>query len=688
MKKFLLASMTALTLVACGNKEKAEETNFSELQTPSIEEFNYLVDRFADLQILRYRVPDIDQLSLQQQELLYYLSEASLVGRDILYDQNGRHNLTIRQVLEAIYTTTADKESEDFKAMEVYLKRVWVSNGIHHHYSGDKFMPEFNQEWFVAQVNALNADLLPNGRTAEDVLAEIVPVIFDPTVDAKHMNQTAGQDLVLTSASNYYGEGVTQAEAEAYYNGLKDLSDPEPISYGLNAKLVKGEDGVLKEEVYKVGGLYSAALEKVVYWLEKAAKVAENDQQKAVINKLIEFNKTGVLKTFDDYAILWVSDTASHIDFVNGFTETYGDPLGMTASWESMVNFKNVEATKRTKIISDNAQYFENASPTDDRFKKDKVKGVTAKVITAAIIGGDCYPTTPIGINLPNSNWIRAAHGSKSVTIENFTEAYDRAQQGNGFSEEFVWSDTERDLMAKYGFMTDNLHTDLHECLGHGSGKLLPGVDPDAMRSYSSVIEETRADLFGLYHMGDPKMVELGLLPSADAYKAQYYSYFMNGLMTQLKRITLGNTVEEAHMRNRQLIARWVLEASKTDKAVELKKRDGKTFVVINDYELVRKHLGELLAEIQRIKSTGDYEAGKAIVENYAVKVDRKLHQEVLERFGKLNIAPYFGFVNPVYTPLYDEKGSFIGLTIDYTEGYAEQHLRYSRDYSLLTNKK
>ncbi|MDO4191134.1 MAG: dihydrofolate reductase [Bacteroidales bacterium] len=686
MKKLLLASMTALSLVACGNKEKPVETSSSDLQTPTIEEFDYLVDRFADLQILRYRVPDIDQLSLQQQELLYYLSEASLVGRDILYDQNGCHNLIIRTVLEAIYTSNTDKENDNFKAMETYLKRVWVSNGIHHHYSGDKFTPEFSQEWFVQQVNALDASILPEGRTIEDVLEEIVPVIFDPTVDAKHMNQTAGEDLILTSASNYYGEGVTQAEAEAYYNNLKDLTDEEPVSYGLNAKLIK-EDGVVKEQVYKVGGLYTEALEKVVYWLEKAAKVAENDQQRAVINKLIEFNKTGVLKTFDEYAILWVNDTASHIDFVNGFTETYGDPLGMTASWESMVNFKNTEATKRTKIISDNAQYFEDASPVDSRFKKEKVKGVTAKVITAAIIGGDCYPTTPIGINLPNSNWIRAAHGSKSVTIENFTEAYDRAQQGNGFAEEFVWSDVERDLMSQYGFMTDNLHTDLHECLGHGSGKLLPGVDPDAMRSYSSVIEETRADLFGLYHMGDPKVVELGLLPNADAYKAQYYSYFMNGLMTQLKRIHLGDNVEEAHMRNRQLITRWVLEKSKDDKAVELKKRDGKTYVVINDYNLVRTHLGELLAEIQRIKSTGDYEAGKNIVENYAVKVDPTLHKEVLERFNKLNIAPYFGFVNPVYTATFNDKGEFAGLKIDYTEGYAEQHLRYSRDYSLLTKK-
>lgn len=686
MKKIITLTMTALILAACGHRtaQNADTTSQSPTKTPSAEEFDYKVDRFADLEILRYRVPDFEKLTTQQKELFYYLSEAALQGRDILYDQNGKHNLTIRQVLESIYTTSADTVSADFRALETYLKRVWVSNGIHHHYAGDKFKPEFSQAWFEAAVRALPTDKLPHGRTADDILAEIVPVIFDPTVEAKHLNQTAGEDIVLTSASNYYGDGVTQAEAEAYYAALKNPNDPEPVSYGLNAKLVK-ENGQLKEEVYKVGGLYSAALEKVVYWLEKAAVVAENDQQRAVINKLIEFNRTGVLKTFDEYAVLWVGDTASHIDFVNGFTETYGDPLGMTASWESNVNFKNLEATRRTNTISENAQWFEDHSPIDPRFRKEQVKGITAKVISVGILGGDCYPTTPIGINLPNANWIRAAHGSKSVTIENITEAYDRAQQSNGFAEEFVWSDTERELLRKYGFQTDNLHTDLHECLGHGSGKLLPGVDPDALRSYGSVIEETRADLFGLYFMADPKMVELGLLPDSNAYKAQYYSYFMNGLITQLKRIELGNSIEEAHMRNRQLITRWVFERSKADKTVELRQRDGKTYVVINDYKKLQQYLGELLAEIQRVKSTGDYEAGKKLVENYAVKVDPKLHREVLERFRKLNIAPYFGFVNPVYTPVFDNNGKFIDLKIDYSEGYAAQHLRYSRDYSPLT---
>ena len=681
MKKNLVIAMTALVLASCGaNKET--------LTTPEIENFNYTVDQFADLQILRYRVPEIEQLSLQQQEMLYYLTEAALQGRDILYDQNGKYNLAIRQVLEAIYTDPKqDKISAEFKALEVYLKRVWVSNGIHHHYSGDKFIPTFSQNFFESAVRALSADQLSlkEGETLESLLATLVPVIFDPTVDVKRVNQDAGADLVLTSAGNYY-DGVTQAEAENFYDAMKVKDDLEPISYGMNSKLVKKE-GVIQEEVYKVDGLYSDALKKVVFWLEKAKNVAENDQQRAVIEKLIEFNKTGNLRTFDEYAILWVTDTASTIDFVTGFTETYGDPLGMKASWESLVNFKNVEATKRTTIISDNAQWFENNSPVSKEFKKEQVKGVTAKVITAAILGGDCYPTTPIGINLPNANWIRAAHGSKSVTIENITEAYDQASHGNGFRDEFAWSKMELDLMNTHEMQTDNLHTDLHECLGHGSGKLLPGVDPDALKSYGATIEEARADLFGLYFMGDSIMQSLGLLADADAYKAQYYSFFMNGLMTQLTRIEPGKNIEESHMRNRQLIANWVLQKSKDDKAVEYRVRDGKTYVVINDYQLVQQHLGELLAEIQRIKSTGDYAAAQKIVEDYAVKVDPKLHAEVLARYATLNIAPYKGFVNPVYKASFDKKGKFSGLSIDYTEGYAEQHLRYSRDYSPLTAK-
>jgi dipeptidyl-peptidase III len=682
MKKTIFTAMTAMLLVGCcGNKKQA-------LSTPEIEKFNYTVDQFADMQILRYRVPGIEQLSLQQQEMLYYLTEAALQGRDILYDQNGKYNLTIRQLLEAVYTDVQqDTASADFKALETYLKRVWVSNGIHHHYAGDKFVPEFSQSFFEKSVKQLPAEQLPlrDGETVDDLLAELIPVIFDPAIDAKRTNQEAGVDLVTTSAGNYY-DGVTQTEAEDFYAKMKDPNDAEPISYGLNSRLVK-KDGIVQEEVYKVGGRYSAALEKVVFWLEKAAAVAENDQQRAVIEKLIEFNKTGNLRTFDEYAILWVTDTASTIDFVNGFTETYGDPLGMKASWESIANFKNTEATKRTTIISDNAQWFEDNSPVAKEFKKEKVKGVTAKVITAAILAGDCYPTTPIGINLPNANWIRAAHGSKSVTIENITEAYDQSAHGNGFAEEFAWSPVEIALMDTYKNQTDNLHTDLHECLGHGSGKLLPGVDPDALKSYGATIEEARADLFGLYFMADPKMVELGLLPNDSAYKAQYYSYFMNGLMTQLMRIEPGKNIEESHMRNRQLIANWVYQKSQADgdKAVEMCERGGKIFVVINDYKLVQKHLGELLAEIQRIKSTGDYAAAQAIVEDYAVKVDQKLHTEVLERYAKLNIAPYKGFVNPVYKASFDKTGKFNGLSIDYTEGYAEQHLRYSKEYSPLT---
>ncbi len=680
MKKTILALMTTITLAGC------QQT--TQLKTPEINNFDYVVDQFADLQILRYRVPEIEKLSLQQQELLYYLSEAALQGRDILYDQNCKHNLTVRQLLEAIYTDeNQDKTSADFVALEIYLKRVWVSNGIHHHYAGDKFKPEFSQEYFEKSVRQLPAEKLPlcENQTVENLLEEIVPVIFDPTLLAKRTNQEAGVDLIQTSAGNYY-DGVTQAEAETFYAEMKDPNDAEPISYGLNSRLVK-RDGVVQEEVYKIGGRYSAALEKVVYWLEKATAVAENDQQRAVIERLIDFNKTGDLRQFDEYAILWVNDTASTIDFVNGFTETYGDPLGIKASWESIVNFKNEEATKRTTIISDNAQWFEDNSPIADEFKKEEVKGVTAKVITAAMLAGDCYPTTPIGINLPNANWIRATHGSKSVTIENITEAYDQAAHGNGFSEEFAWSNAEIELMNAYKSQTDNLHTDLHECLGHGSGKLLPGVDPDALKSYGSTIEETRADLFGLYFMADPKMTELGLLPNDSAYKAQYYSYFMNGLMTQLTRIEPGKNIEESHMRNRQLIANWVYQKSQADgdNAVEIRKRDGKHFVVINDYKLVQQHLGELLAEIQRIKSTGDYQAAQDIVETYAVKVDQKLHAEILERYARLNITPYKGFVNPVYTAKFDKNGKFKGLNIDYTEGYAEQHLRYSKDYAPLT---
>lgn len=669
--------VTALSLLtACGGNPKT---------TAEAEKIDYTVEQFADLQILRYRVPGFEDLSLKQKELVYYLTEAALQGRDILFDQNGKYNLTIRRMLEAVYTGyKGDKNTPDFKAMEVYLKRVWFSNGIHHHYGSEKFVPGFTPEFFRQAVQSVDAATLPlaEGQTVEQLCEEVFPVIFDPTVMPKRVNQAAGEDLVLTSACNYY-DGVTQQEAEDFYNALKNPQDETPVSYGLNSRLVK-EDGKIQEKVWKVGGLYGQALEKIVYWLKKAEGVAETPEQKAVIAKLMEFYETGDLKTFDEYAILWVKDLNSRIDFVNGFTESYGDPLGMKASWESLVNFKDLEATQRTELISGNAQWFEDHSPVDGQFKKEKVKGVSAKVITAAILAGDLYPATAIGINLPNANWIRSHHGSKSVTIGNITDAYNKAAHGNGFNEEFVYSDVELQLIDKYADVTDELHTDLHECLGHGSGKLLPGVDPDALKAYGSTIEEARADLFGLYYVADPKLVELGLTPSADAYKAQYYTYLMNGLMTQLVRIEPGNNVEEAHMRNRQLIARWVYEKGAAEKVVELVKKDGKTYVVINDYEKVRDLFGRLLAEIQRIKSTGDYAGAHDLVEAYAVKVDPALHAEVLERYKKLNLAPYKGFVNPKYEVVTDADGTITDVTVTYDEGYAEQMLRYSKDYSTL----
>lgn len=669
--------VTALSLLtACGGNPKT---------TAEAEKFDYTVEQFADLQILRYRVPGFEDLSLKQKELVYYLTEAALQGRDILFDQNGKYNLTIRRMLEAVYTGyKGDKNTPDFKAMEVYLKRVWFSNGIHHHYGSEKFVPGFTPGFFRQAVQSVDAATLPlaEGQTVEQLCEEVFPVIFDPTVMPKRVNQAAGEDLVLTSACNYY-DGVTQQEAEDFYNALKNPQDETPVSYGLNSRLVK-EDGKIQEKVWKVGGLYGQALEKIVYWLKKAEGVAETPEQKAVIAKLMEFYETGDLKTFDEYAILWVKDLNSRIDFVNGFTESYGDPLGMKASWESLVNFKDLEATQRTELISGNAQWFEDHSPVDGQFKKEKVKGVSAKVITAAILAGDLYPATAIGINLPNANWIRSHHGSKSVTIGNITDAYNKAAHGNGFNEEFVYSDAELQLIDKYADVTDELHTDLHECLGHGSGKLLPGVDPDALKAYGSTIEEARADLFGLYYVADPKLVELGLTPSADAYKAQYYTYLMNGLMTQLVRIEPGNNVEEAHMRNRQLIARWVYEKGAAEKVVELVKKDGKTYVVINDYEKVRDLFGRLLAEIQRIKSTGDYAGAHDLVEAYAVKVDPALHAEVLERYKKLNLAPYKGFVNPKYEVVTDADGTITDVTVTYDEGYAEQMLRYSKDYSTL----
>lgn len=676
MKKQLIACAAFALLTACSG---------SKTTTAEADKFDYTVEQFADLQILRYRVPGFENLSLQQKELVYYLTEAALQGRDILFDQNGKYNLRIRRTLEAVYTGyKGDKNTPDFKAMEVYLKRVWFSNGIHHHYGSEKFVPGFAPEFFKEAMLSVDASTLPlaEGQTVEQLCDELFPVIFDPAVMPKRVNQAAGEDLVLTSACNYY-DGVTQKEAEDFYNAMKDPKDETPVSYGLNSRLVK-ENGKIQEKIWKVGGLYGQAIDKIVYWLKKAEGVAENPEQKAVIAELIKFYETGDLKTFDEYAILWVKDLNSLVDFVNGFTESYGDPLGMKASWESLVNFKDMEATHRTEIISGNAQWFEDHSPVDKQFKKDEVKGVSAKVITAAILAGDLYPATAIGINLPNSNWIRSHHGSKSVTIGNITDAYNKAAHGNGFNEEFVYSDAELQLIDKYADLTGELHTDLHECLGHGSGKLLPGVDPDALKAYGSTIEEARADLFGLYYVADPKLVELGLTPNEDAYKAEYYTYLMNGLMTQLVRIEPGNNVEEAHMHNRQLIARWVFEKGAADKVVELVKKDGKTYVVVNDYEKLRELFGELLSEIQRIKSTGDYQGAHDLVENYAVKVDPALHAEVLERYKKLNLAPYKGFVNPKYEAVVDAAGKIIDVKVTYDEGYAEQMLRYSKNYSNL----
>ena len=663
-----------MSLTACNQENNVQE-----------EVFDYTVEQFADLQLLRFKVHGFEELPLEQKKLVYYLSEAALQGRDILFDQNGKYNLVIRRMLETVYTQyQGDRTDANFLALETYLKRVWFSNGIHHHYAADKFVPGFTPEFFAKALASVSEGDLPirEGESLQSLCDEVFPVIFDPAVMAKRVNQADGEDLVLTSASNYY-DGVTQSEAEAFYGKMKNPNDTMPVMFGMNSRLVK-ENGKVQEKVWKSGGLYGQAIDKIIYWLEKALTVAENDKQKAVIEKMIQFYKDGDLKTFDEYAILWVKDLDSRVDFVNGFTESYGDPLGMKASWESIVNFKDLVATKRTETISDNAQWFEDHSPVDKRFKKEEVKGVSAKVITGAIIAGDLYPATAIGINLPNSNWIRSVHGSKSVTIGNFTDAYNKAAHGNGFSDEFVYSEVEKGYLEKYGDLTGDLHTDLHECLGHGSGQLLPGVDPDALKAYGSTIEEARADLFGLYYLPDAKMRELGLTPHDDAYKAEYYSYMMNGLMTQLVRIEPGNNVEEAHMRNRQLIAKWAFEKGAAEKVTELVKKDGKTYVKVNDYEKLRELFGQLLNEIQRIKSEGDFEAARQMVETYAVKVDPELHKEVLARYEKLNLAPYKGFVNPVYTAETDAEGNITDVTISYEEGYAEQMLRYSKDYATL----
>lgn len=650
------------------------------------ENFNYIVEQFADLQLLRYRVAGFENLSLRQKELIYYLSEAALEGRDILFDQNGKYNLQIRKLLEAVYVSySGDRNNPEFQGLEVYLKRVWFSSGIYHHYACDKFVPAFSPEFLRECIEQVDVASLPlkDGESVQAMCDKLFPVMFDPKVMPKRVNQADGEDLVMTSAANYY-EGVTQDEAEKFYAMQKVAADPHPVMYGMNSRLVK-KDGVLQEEVWKLDGMYEEAIQKIIFWLEKAETVAENEAQREVIRLLIDFYRTGDLKTFDTYSIAWLKDTNSKVDFVNGFIESYGDPLGMKASWESIVNFKDEEATHRTEIISQHAQWFEDHSPVSPSFKKEVVRGVSAKVITAAMLGGDLYPSSAIGINLPNSNWIRSLHGSKSVTIGNLTDAYNKAAKGNGFREEFVYSQEEKDLLEKYADITGDLHTDLHECVGHGSGKLLPGVDPDALKAYGSTIEEARADLFGLYYLPDEKLVELGLTPDKEAYKAEYYAYMMNGLLTQMVRIEPGCDLEEAHMRNRQLIARWALENGKSKNVVELVKKEGKTYVKINDYLQLRGLFAALLSEIQRIKSEGDYEAARALVEKYAVKLDATLHEEILNRYRSLHLAPYKGFVNPVYLPQYDAEGRIVDVKLDYTEGYIEQMLRYGRDYSNLT---
>ncbi len=651
--------------------------NAAQAEAPE-KEFNYVNDRFADIEVLRYKVPGFEELSLNQKQLIYYLNEAALWGRDILWDQNCKYNLPIRYMLEDVYNNySGDRETDkEYKAFETYLKQVWFANGIHHHYSTDKFVPEFSREFLEGELAKLPADA--RWRSMQD---ELLEVIFNPEIYAKRVNQAEGQDLILTSANNMY-EGVTQKEVEDFYAAMKNPADTTPVSYGLNARVTKDANGNVVEQVYRLGGYYNDAIAHIVENLEKAMQFAENEVQRNTIAKLIEYYRSGDLRTFDDYSITWVTDTASQVDFINGFIESYGDPLGMTGSWESIVNFKNIPASHRTEVLSSEAQWFENNSPVDPRFRKDSVKGVSAKVITAAILAGDAYPSTPIGINLPNANWIRAAHGSKSVTIENITQAYDEASHGNGFNEEFVIDQPTRELLDKYLFITDNLHTDLHECLGHGSGKLLPGVDPDALKAHGSTLEETRADLFALYYLGDPKMVELGLLDNPEAYKAEYYKYILNGMMTQLMRIEPGKDVEEAHMRNRKLIAEWVYENGKADNVIEMVKVDGKTYIKINDYEKLRGLFGRLLGEIQRIKSTGDYAAGAALVEKYAVKVDPKLHKEVLDRYSHLNIAPYRGFVNPVYSLVADKDGNVVDVAVKYTEDYIPQMIRYGKDYN------
>jgi dipeptidyl-peptidase-3 len=683
MKKILSVmamSATVLCVGGCGDGAKKE----------SSEEFQWTIDRFDDIRVMRYQVPGFEELALDQKLLIYYLSEAALSGRDILFVQNFRYNLPVRRTLEGIYRTWAgDRSTPEWAAFETYLKKIWFANGLHHHYSGDKFTPGFSEEYFDALLVGTPNEALPLDFTdgsREELLAEIKPVMFDPALWPVRANQAEGVDLLATSAMNYY-QGVTQAEAEKFYGDMAAVaSDPTPISYGLNSKLV-GEDGTLREITWREGGMYGSAISQIVFWLEKAASVA-TEPQRDIIEALVKYYRSGNLRDFDAYNVAWVRDTVSNIDFVNGFIENYGDPLGLKASWEANVNFKDVEATRRTEIISDNAQWFEDHSPVAPEYRKKEVKGVSAKVITAAIIGGDCFPATPIGINLPNADWIRRDYGSKSVTIQNITDAYDRAAEGNGFTEEFVLREEDRRRSKEFGGLGSNLHTDLHECLGHGSGQLAPGVTGTELRQYGSTLAEARADLFALYSLADPKLVELGLIPSLDVAWAEYASYMMNGLQTQLARVAPGKNIEEAHMRNRAAIAAWCYERGRADNVIEKVVDGGKTYIVVNDFERLRALVGELLGEVQRIKSEGDFEAGRDFVETYGVRVDPAMHAEVLERYAALNLAPYGGFVNPRYELVRDlNTGEITDVAVTYTEGYTDQMLRYSRDYSFLPSK-
>ncbi len=677
MKKLILLTMGTI-IFPCGQ-------DMAEPQNHAISDgFRYKIEQFEDIKILRYQVPGFEDLSLKQKKLVYYLYEAGLSGRDIIWDQNYKHNLCIRKTLEAIIEHyEGDRDTEEFQNFMIYIKRVWFSNGIHHHDSTDKICPEFSKEYFVRLLRDSKGAEFPlqEGETIETLAEKLTPILFDPLIDAKRVNQAPDKDLIVNSANNFY-EGVTQKDVEAYYENLANPNDKTPVSHGLNSKILR-ENGKIIEKKWKIDGMYSQAIAQIVFWLEKALTVTETDAQKASLEKLIEYYKTGDLKTFDEYNILWIQDLESRVDVVNGFIEVYGDPLGMKASWESVVSFKDMEATKRAEIISHHAQWFEDHSPIDPKFRKKKVKGITAKVITVAALGGDCYPFTPVGINLPNADWIRKEHGSKSVTMENITYSYHQESLGSGFLEEFTYSEEEKKLAEKHGFLAGNLHTDLHECVGHASGQMLPGVCAEALKNYQSSIEEARADLVALYYIMDKKLTELGVTQNSDVAKTEYDSYIRNGLMTQLTKIELGKNIEQAHMRNRQMIAKWVFEKGASENVISKKVREDKTFFVINDYEKLRALFSELLKEVQRIRSEGDYEAARALVENYGVKVDPELHKEVKARYEKLGLAPYSGFINPVFRPVV-EKGEIVNVKIEYPDGYASQMMDYSKRYSFL----